>query len=437
MTGDTTPTATADLALDVDAETGPAIDVSRLYRLWEAHNWSATTLDFTTDIFDWRERLTPELRRAIHATYSMFLHGEEAVARTLAPFVAAVPTQEQRIFLTTQIVDEARHHVLFDRFMREVIGDGHDVATTLEATRPELTTGFVKVFGELDRITDRLRRRPRDRALLAQCFALYHVVVEGMLAHPGQHMIRTYLTESGLLPGFLEGITHVTRDESRHMAFGVQVLGELIASSKANRVAVLHTLNRCLPWTMSLYVTPELGVNAVRPFGLELDELYAFGLRSLESKLARAGIASGDVSALVKVGAGELPAEEQARRALALLYAGVLGDSFPLALDDEVVALMFDGLQRVANMRPFPHLPGAIQWEFTDADPWYLISGGGRAYVRRGRATSAALTLTCTLADWARITGEKLDARRALLSGRLRTDGSRLLALRLPALLGA
>jgi hypothetical protein len=425
-----------ELDLDFDQPAGPSIDLTRLYRLWEAGNWSAYAIDFTRDAADWRERFTPLQRAAAQWNYALFLHGEEAVARTLAPFVAAMPTEEQRVFITTQIVDEARHHVFFSRFMREVIGGGTDMSSTLDTFRPELTDGFRRVFGELERLTDRLRRLPRNRALLAQCIALYHLVIEGGLAHPGQHLIRTYVEEMGVLPGFAVGIAHVTRDESRHMAFGVQVLGELVAQVPSARAAVIRMLNRVLPWMIALFYSPTLGDDAVRVFGAEMPDVYAFGLRSLETKLTRAGIPPTEVAALVKMGLDGTP-REQAERALSLLHAGVFGNVAPLRLDAEILALLFDSLERVVNMRPAARLPGAIQWDFADAQPWYLAVEGERAVAHPGRADAPAVTLRCRAADWARIAGEKLHPTLALVTGRLKLSGDRRALLRLGSILGA
>ncbi|MGZ3678541.1 MAG: ribonucleotide-diphosphate reductase subunit beta [Ktedonobacterales bacterium] len=425
-----------EVGIDLDRETGPAIDLTRLYRLWEANNWSAYALDFTQDARDWRERLTPLQRRAAEWNYALFLHGEEAVARTLAPFVSAAYTQEQRIFLTTQIVDEARHHVFFSRFMREVIGVGHDMQSTLEAVRPDLTIGFRRVFDQLDRLTDRLRRHPTDRVLLAQCIALYHLVIEGTLAHPGQHMIRAYVTTMGMLPGFAQGIASVSRDESRHMAFGVQVLGELVAASAATKRAVIHLLNRILPWTLSLFISQELGDDAVRVFGWELEDLYAFGLRSFDTKLKRAGIQPGEVATLVKIGGDGTP-PDRARRALKLLRAGVFGSAAPLRVDDEILTMLFEGLQDVMNMRPPSNVPGAIQWDFTDAPPWYVEPAADRVYACQGRADAPVLTLRCSVDDWARIAGDKLNPTLALVTRKLKLSGESKLMLRLPAILGS
>jgi hypothetical protein len=423
-----------ELEQDIDRSAGAPVDLVRLYRLWEENNWSAYEIDFTQDARDWRERLTPLQRRAAHWNYALFLHGEEAVARTLAPFVGALWTQEQRVFITTQIVDEARHHVFFSRFMREVVGDGQDMASTLDAATPELTWGFRKVFAELDRVTDRLRYRQQDRALLAQSILLYHLIVEGALAHPGQRFIRGYLAAQQVLPGFAAGMAKIARDESRHMAFGLQTLKELIAQSPAIRQATLAMLNKVLPWTISVFVPPNFDEDYVRCFGYSLEDVYAFGLRSTEVKLARIGIPPSTVKGLVQVAVDQPPAD-QARRAVTLLRAGVLGVAAPLRLDDEIMRLLFDGLERIVNMGRVGELPGAIQWEFSDAAPWYLLARAGQAQVRQGRASAPALTIRCSAADWARIAGDKMDARWALLTRRLRISGDLRLALRLPALL--
>jgi 1,2-phenylacetyl-CoA epoxidase catalytic subunit len=435
MTHDASQQLLTESDLNLDQASGPDIDLTRLYRLWEAGNWSAYAIDLTADAHDWQERLTPIQRRAARWNYALFLHGEEAVTRTLAPFAIAAPTHEQRLFLSTQIVDEARHHVFFSRFMREVAGDGHDLATTLEAARPDLTRGFRQVFGELDRLTDKLRRHPRDRALYAQCIALYHLIVEGTLAHPGQHFIRAYLSAQSLLPGFSAGMAHIARDESRHMAFGLQVLKELIASSARIRHAVVDLLERLLPLTLTVFAPPHLDQDYVRAFGFEMRDIYSFGLRSLEAKLQRIGIAPGELVALVQLGTDE-PPEEQARRALVLLHAGILGDAVPLHVSDEALALIFDGLARVVTMRGPGALPGAIQWSFTDAEPWRIQPEQDRIVARPGAAAAPLLIFRTSVEDWARIAGHKMDARWAVLSRRLKIEGDLKLALRLPALLG-
>ena len=124
------------------------------------------------------------------------LLGEDAVADDLAPFIDAAPREEQKYFLATQQVDEARHAVFFKRFMEEVVGVGDGtIAGGLRAVEPELTWGFRKTFALLDEITGALRT-DRSRVALARAVTMYHIVVEALLAQPGQHFISDYLEQA-------------------------------------------------------------------------------------------------------------------------------------------------------------------------------------------------------------------------------------------------
>src|SRR5271167_1193180 len=97
-----------------------AISYDDLYARWERGNWSATELDFSEDARQWREEFSEFERRAALWNYSLFFWGEDAVADNLSPYIDAAPREEQKYFLTTQQVDEARHAVFFKRFMNEV-----------------------------------------------------------------------------------------------------------------------------------------------------------------------------------------------------------------------------------------------------------------------------------------------------------------------------
>ena len=272
--------------------------------------------------------------------------------------------------------------------------------------------------------------------LYAQCIALYHIVVEGALAHPGQRFMLDYLTKFEVMPGFREGIAHIARDESRHMAFGIQTLGELVAGSALIKRAVIRTLNRVLPWTISVLTPPGLDFDYLRAFDINIEDLYAFSLKSLEAKLARAGIQPSEVVALVKLGADD-PPSAQAARALALMRVGMVGDAVPLEVNEASMALLFEALERVAVTRESSSFPGPIQWEFSDAEPWFLAVERGAATVKRGRVATAALTLRSTAADWASVATQRLDPRWAMATRRLSVSGDWRMALRLPALLGA
>ena len=410
------------------------ISYDRLYRLWETTNWSATQIDFSQDAADWGEKLDERQRDALLWNYSLFLVGEEAVARTLTPALHAASGHAESIFLTTQIVDEARHHVFFDRFMREVVGLGRDTASTLSAVDGYLTWGFRQVFAELDRLSEDLRRKPKDRALLTQMVALYHVVIEGMLAIAGQHFIQRYLKERGILPGFRAGIDNVSRDESRHVAFGVKFLGELVRSSDECRSAAIELWDRVIPWSTGVFIPPNMDRYYTEAFGFTLEEIYAFGLRSLEMKLERVGISPQEVSLLAKEDRTQ-SYDERARRIWVLIEAGILGDDrrHPQPTQ-EALEILFQGMAYSMDLDVARSLGGPIQWDFSDAEPWHIVVVDGHAEAKPGLVREAALTLEVASGEWAKIAVSRSDPRVALLTRKLKVKGAWSAKTKLPKL---
>ena len=400
------------------------ISYEKLYRQWERTNWRATDIDFARDVVDWRERLDDKQREALLWNYSLFLVGEEAVARDLTPILDATEGFPQSIFLTTQIVDEARHHVFFDRFVREVAGLGPDTASTLGAVDSYLTWGFRQVFAELDRITDALRKRPEDKPRLAQALALYHVVVEGMLAIAGQHFIQRYLEQRAVLPGFFQGINNVSRDESRHVAFGVAFLGDLVRGSHECRAAAIELWDRVLPWAVGVFIPPGYDRYYTEAFGFTLEEIYAFGLRSFEMKLGRIGIDPEEV-ALLQREDRSLPYEERARRLWVLIETGVLGDDEREPQPNgEALEILFTGMTKSLDLEVARSLNGPIEWRFADAGPWHVVMSNGRAEAMPGPAESPVLAFETSTAEWAKIATGRTHPVRSMARRRLRLRGS-------------
>jgi ribonucleotide reductase beta subunit family protein with ferritin-like domain len=389
-----------------------------LYARWEQGNWRATEIDFSVDREHWRSAFDDLDRRAALWTYAMFFHGEDAVADTLSPYIDAAPREEQKYFLATQQVDEARHAVLFARFMREVAGTGTDTASALSATSPQLTWGFRKVFGRLDRMADELRR-DRSRPKLAQAIALYHLVVEASLAQPGQHFIDESLERRDLLPGFREGIRNVSRDEQRHIAFGVKMIADLVREDPDCEPAIEELFREILPYTTAVFVPPDWDERYVTVFGFTLQDIYAHGADALDGRLRAAGL---DPESM-RIGLPfDLPPEDRARRALTLLRAGYLGEpNGHVTPDPEATAMLFDGLRRQIDTTV---APGAtILWDFTDADPWHLAIANGASTASPGRVAEPDLVFRCRFEDWVDIAAGRIEPWRALVTRRVRPSG--------------
>src|SRR5436190_2860717 len=188
---------TSDPSLQESADRGEAklLNYRQLYELWERQHWATQDLDFTQDRIDWHERIPPEERFQRMYGLSSFFIGEQKVADELGPIMRAAPTEEQRIFLSTQIADEARHVRFFDRFFSEVgvLEDAPELAQRLEALDQHLNDAFRVLFDEqLRSRVDRLGEEPGDREAMVEAITLYHMVIEGMLALTGQHFIIDY-----------------------------------------------------------------------------------------------------------------------------------------------------------------------------------------------------------------------------------------------------
>src|SRR5947209_1788438 len=407
------------------------ISYADLYARWEQGNWSATAIDLTVDRDQWENTFTDIERRAALWTYAMFFHGEDSVADNLTPYIDAAPREEQKYFLATQQVDEARHAVLFGRFMREVAETGTDQKSSLAATTPGLTWGFKKVFGRLDRMADELRR-DHSRPKLAQAIALYHVVIEAALAQPGQHFIEEGLGRRELLPGLRSGIANVSRDEQRHIGFGVKMIADLVREDPDCEPAIAELLREVLPFTTAVFVPPGWDERYVTSFGFTLEDIFAQGAEAMEGRLRAAGLDPGAMRLGLPF---DLPPVERARRGLPLLRAGYLGEpNGAVRLNPEATAMLFDGLRRQID----PSVaPGAtIQWDFSDAEPWHLRIDNGRTSVAAGRVEAADLTFHCRLADWVDLAAGRIEPWRALLGGKVRPTGSLRMLVRARKLFG-
>jgi ribonucleoside-diphosphate reductase beta chain len=244
--------ATSDPALMKAADTTAEVHLltyAELYQLWERQQWQTQELDFTRDREDWNERIDEEERFQRMYGLSSFFIGEQKVAEELGPIMRAAPTEDQKIFLCTQIADEARHVRFFERFYREVgVLESDELSEMLEQTSEHLNENFGRLFDEmLKQRTDRLSAVPDDTEALVEAVTLYHMVIEGMLALTGQHFIMDYNEREGLLPAFVEGFQNVARDEHRHVAFGSVFLREKAHEDERFKEAIQRTLEEALP----------------------------------------------------------------------------------------------------------------------------------------------------------------------------------------------
>jgi ribonucleoside-diphosphate reductase beta chain len=181
--------ATSDPAVMESADRGQVelLSYGELYNLWERQQWAVQDIDFTQDRIDWHERIPEEERYQRMYGLSSFFIGEQKVAEELGPMMRACPQEDMRIFLCTQIADEARHVQFFDRFYSEVgVLESDNLADRLKETSAHLNENFGVLFDDmLKSRVDRLAREPEDLETLVEAITLYHMVIEGCSPSPG------------------------------------------------------------------------------------------------------------------------------------------------------------------------------------------------------------------------------------------------------------
>ena len=277
------------LFIDRGIETLPSY--MDLYRRWERQQWAVADLDFTPDREIW-EQATDLDRQATLWSRRLFFNGEERVTATLAPFVWAAPKPEIEIFLSTPMVDEARHTVFFERWWREVVGsDRTDLAGLLEVVRPDMSEGYDVLFYErLPSAAQRLASNPRDVDAFIEGVTIYHIVVEATLALTGQRFELETLREQGYgHTGFYQGFTAVARDESRHVNFGIKVLQEAVREEPERFAPLIQTtLIECLPLISGTIEPPD--PRFLTEYGHSQEEILDYAMSSLNKRLRAIGI---------------------------------------------------------------------------------------------------------------------------------------------------
>jgi len=404
--------------LDRISETA-TITLTDLYRRWERQNWSAYALDFSQDRKDWAALSEDVTERLLWLT-SLFFLGEQCVTDTLAPWVQSAPTEEMRIFLSTQVADEARHTVFFDRFFKEVVGIDGDLRARQDWCRPRANSAYEEFFyRKLPAIAREVQEHPGDPVIFARGVAFYHLIVEGTLAVPGQKYILAYFRDRDIMPGFRSGFTAVARDESRHVGAGVHIIQQLTAQEPACEEAVRALLEQALPLTGEALRPPNLDFTYMTVLGTTVAELNAFAVKSLQKRIRGAGFPefrTGPIRTGPTDGAPILPAREKTPSQQ--LLAGIRDQVTP--------ELIFQGLPMAFNPEAARGVNRIFQFDITGerGGTWVVKVESGTCEVTQGKPAREADAVMETDADtWISMSCGEMSGDEAFMLGRLTTSG--------------
>ncbi len=140
---------------------------------------------------------------------SQFLHGEQGALLCTAKIVETVPWIDAKYYAATQVVDEARHVEVFNKYIDEKIGVRYPINPHLRML-----------------IDDIINDSRWDMTYLGM-----QIMVEGLALAAFGFMYQ--LTEEPLLKKLLR---YVMSDEARHVAFGVLSLQEVYQGMNAAEI---------------------------------------------------------------------------------------------------------------------------------------------------------------------------------------------------------
>jgi len=287
-----------DVAIQMDSLLDPGLDSSTFYHRWETQQWAVSDLDFSQDKVQWSNIPAP-VQKGLRTTMILFFVGEQIVTDTLAPVLHAAPLEDERIFLATQIADEARHAVFFQRFFAEVMDHEGGIHAAMNEFRPKTRAGYRRIFDvDLVNAIDRCRLEPKDPVAFVESVVTYHLVIEGYLALGGQRTTLRLLRKVGILPGFIAGFTAVARDESRHIGFGVLALRRRVEENPELARVIAKKIYDLLPAAVDVVVGPDEklpfdDINEVpEPMRVNPLEALDFAVDSLTKRLRSAGLSN-------------------------------------------------------------------------------------------------------------------------------------------------
>jgi ribonucleoside-diphosphate reductase beta chain len=211
------------------------------WRLWEKSKklfWDPAALDYAADREQWAA-MPVEYQDAVIGVATGFMVGEESVTLDILPLVMAMADEgrlEEVIFLTSFVLEEAKHVDFFRRWLTEVGADipGFNGRQQALAERVGLPFDLDRREGmwesELPRVMRRLLVDRSARAVLDASLT-YNQFVEGCLAISGYGIWADLFAALNALPAMQEGIRHVRVDESRHITYGTYLCQRILSAN--------------------------------------------------------------------------------------------------------------------------------------------------------------------------------------------------------------
>ena len=198
-----------------------------MYRDAIKNTWTVDEIDFSVDLNDLDNKITPAERHLVNRLVAFFATGDSIVANNLVlNLYQHINAPEARMYLSRQLYEEALHVQFYLTLLDNYIPDMAEREAAFAAVEnipsiKQKADFCFKYMGSLNGV-DELTTKDERRQFLMNliCFA---TCIEGLFFFAAFAYVY-FLRSKGLLNGLADGTNWVFRDESGHMNFALEVV---------------------------------------------------------------------------------------------------------------------------------------------------------------------------------------------------------------------
>ena len=197
------------------------------YKAAIKNTWTVAEVDFSTDVSDLRQHMTPAEQHLINRLVAFFATGDSIVGNNLVlNLYKHINSPEARMYLSRQLFEEAQHVEFYLTLLDTYIADPEARRQAFDAVEniPSIKNKAEFCFKWIDSIQslDAIHTPNERRSFLLNliCFAC---CIEGLFFFAAFAYVY-FLRSRGLLHGLATGTNWVFRDESAHIQFAFELI---------------------------------------------------------------------------------------------------------------------------------------------------------------------------------------------------------------------
>ena len=191
------------------------------------NTWTVEEIDFSTDLVDLKQRLTPAEVHTIQRLVAFFATGDSIVSNNLVlNLYKHINSPEARLYLSRQLYEEAVHVQFYLTLLDNYIPEPSERNAAFAAVdnipsiarKADFCTKWMDSIEKLDTLESEEHRRQFLLNLI--CFA---GCIEGLFFFAAFAYVY-FFRSRGMLHGLAAGTNWVFRDESAHLEFAFEVV---------------------------------------------------------------------------------------------------------------------------------------------------------------------------------------------------------------------